>query len=128
MRRVLGMLMLAAWLALVGVVITAIPASASPGGGNCVSTERRNVGGTGPAACTCAPGLGERRNVGGTGPAACGCIPSMFERRNVGGTGPTACTCIPSLFERRNVGGTGPADGTCPPGLSFGWWQFPRFR
>ena len=74
MRRVLGMLVLAAWLALAAVVVTAIPAAASPGGGSCVSTERRNVGGTGPA-------------------ATCSCLGSMFERRNVGGTGPAAGTC-----------------------------------
>ena len=76
MRRVLGMLVLGAWLALAAIVVTAVPAGASPGG-DCVSTERRNVGGTGPAACTCIPSLFERRNVGGTGPADGTCAPLL---------------------------------------------------
>jgi hypothetical protein len=109
MRRVLGMLVLAAWLALAAVVVTAIPAAASPGGGSCVSTERRNVGGTGPA-------------------ATCTCMGSPLERRNVGGTGPAAtCTCMGSPLERRNVGGTGPAAGTCHAWLDL-TWLFPRSR
>ncbi|TFV87821.1 hypothetical protein [Blastococcus sp. CT_GayMR16] len=105
MRRQLGMLAMGTWLALAGVAVTASPAAATPG--------------------VCAPG--ERRNVGGTGPAACTCWMPFLERRNVGGTGPAACTCVGSLFERRNVGGTGPADGTCSPWPTFSW-QFPRFR
>jgi hypothetical protein len=77
MRRELGMLAMGTWLALAGVVVTAAPAAAQPG--VCVSGERRNVGGTGPAACSCwlPPGFGERRNVGGTGPADGTCPPSL---------------------------------------------------
>src|SRR4051812_39533205 len=101
MRRMLTMLMMGAWLALAAVVVTAVPAAASPAG-DCVSTERRTAGGTGPAGCTCVGSIFERRTVGGTGPAA-------------------ACTCVGSIFERRNVGGTGPADGMCPSWLNFGW-------
>ena len=106
MRRQLATLAMGTWVALAGLVVTAAPAAAHPTG-DCVSTERRNVGGTGPAACGCGP----------------------LERRNVGGTGPAACSCWlpPGLGERRNVGGTGPADVTCPRWLNFGW-QFPRFR
>ena len=126
MRRQLATLAMGTWVALAGLVVTAAPAAAHPAG-DCVSTERRNVGGTGPAGCSCwvPPGLGERRNVGGTGPVSCGCGP--LERRNVGGTGPVACACPPALGpgERRNVGGTGPAG--CLPAYSA-WWQFPRFR
>lgn len=123
MRRELATLGMGACLALAGLVVTAAPAAAHPGG-DCVSTERRNVGGTGPAPCTCMvpPGLGERRNVGGSGPAACGC--RVLERRNVGGTGPAACSCRlpPGPGERRNVGGTGPAG--CLPAYGT-WWQLP---
>jgi hypothetical protein len=126
MRRGLATLAIVTWLAIAGVVATAVPAAAHPG--VCASGERRNVGGTGPAdsACTCLQSLLERRNVGGTVPvgSACTCLQTVLERRNVGGTVPvgSACACVQGLLERRNVGGTGPAG--CPPWLVALWQRY----